>query len=112
MCSRHWSGGLFAFTVVAVFAAAAGTVRYAGCLQSINPGDATLVIEDMGPRGRIDLLEISYRNADIVRVSRNLERRTDIYRWPIGTFLVITGKRNSLGAIEAHRVEIPKVPPD
>ena len=73
----------------------------------------------MGPHGRINLVEISFRNADIVRVSRDpldaghwRERRTSIYRWPIGTFVVISGKRDSSGAIEARRVEIPKVPPD
>lgn len=123
-CRQHigWlgvGGGLFVLTVVTVFTAAAGTVRHAGLLQSINPWTTTLVIEEMGRHGRIDLVEISFQNAEVVRVSRNpvdpwhwRERHTDIYRWPIGTFVVITGKRNSSGAIEACRVEIPKVPPD
>lgn len=119
MCHRLSSGGLFVLTVIAVFTAAAGTVRHAGLLQSVNPRDTTLVIEEMGPHGSINLVEISFRNADIVRVSRDPldarhwhERRTSIYRWPIGTFVVITGKRDSSGAIDARRVEVPKVPPD
>jgi len=107
------------FLAVLLTAGASGIVRHAGLLQSINPSDMTLVIEETGPNGRIDLVEISIRNAEVVHVSRDpadpwrwRARRTNIYRWPVGTFLVVSGQAGTSGVVEALRVEIPKVPPD
>ena len=37
------------------------------------------------------------------------ERPTSIYRWPVGTYVVVIGRRIDQGSVEASRIEIPKV---
>jgi len=88
--------------------------RHAGHILSIRPSDGTLVIEELGANGVAQELEVNIHGAAVVRLWRDpqapwewLERRTSIYRWPVGTFVVVIGSTTKSGAIEAHRIEIP-----
>jgi hypothetical protein len=101
---------------VSIIASAEGPARYAGHIQSVRPADGTLVIEEVGADDVSDLLHVRIRGADVVRTWRDpsdprrwRERVTSIYRWPVGTFVVVTGRTTDSGSIEASRVEIPKI---
>lgn len=93
-----------------------GVARHTGSIQSVRPSDGTLSIEELGTDGVFDVLEIGIRKATVVRVWRDpadpwtwRERLTSIYRWPVGTFVVVIGRRIDRGSVEASRIEIPKV---
>lgn len=99
-------------------ASAAGdrVARHAGHIQSVRPSDGTLVIEELGANGVAELLEVGMHGAEVVRVWRDptkpwewRERPTSIYRWPVGTFVVVIGSTTGSGAVEARRIEIPWV---
>jgi hypothetical protein len=91
------------------------TARHAGRIQAVSPNTDVLVIEGYGSSQQSELLEVRIRRAEIVRVWRDAadpgawrQRATTIYRWPVGTFVVILGIEDESGVIEASRVEIPK----
>ena len=103
-------------TMLATLAEGDSVVRHAGRLQWVSPSDMVLVLEEAGPNGRGALLEVGFRNASIVHVSRDpadpwrwRDRPTSIFRWPIGTFLVVIGRAAASGTIDATRVEIPEI---
>ena len=105
--------------ILATLAEPESVVRHAGRLQSLRPSDGVLVIEEIGPSGRGELVEVRIQNASVVRVSRDpadpwrwREQSTNIYRWPIGTFVVVIARARPSGAIDAARVEIPDVGSD
>jgi hypothetical protein len=115
----HIVGSLLflALTSLDVVAGDGGMVRHAGSIQSIRPSDGTLIIEELGKDGRPEILEVSTRSARVVHVWRDpsdpwtwRERVTNIYRWPVGTFVVVVGRTIHGGSVEATRVEIPKIP--
>ena len=56
------------------------------------------------------------RRAKVVRIWRDpvdpwtwRERVTSVYRWPVGTFIVVIGCTIHAGSVEASRIEIPKI---
>ena len=98
---------------------AGGLVRHAGLLQSLDPAEGVLTIEEVGVNGTTDLLQVRIRGADVVRVWRDpaepwqwRERPTRIHRWPAGTFVVVVGTTAPSGVIDATRVELPKLAPE
>jgi hypothetical protein len=85
-------------------------------VQSIRPADGILAIEELGANNAPELLEVKIGGAQIVRVWRDpsdpslwRERPTNIYRWPVGTFVVVIGRATHPGRVQASRIEIPKV---
>lgn len=89
--------------------------RYTGRLQSFRPADGVLVVEKVGASGESDLIEVQTRGAEVARVWRDpakpwqwRERPTRVYRWPAGTFVVVIGRADRHGVIQASRIEIPK----
>lgn len=112
------AGTLFMVAAATSGAEAGGLVRHAGLLQSIDPAEGVLVIEEVGVNGTTDLLQVRMRSADVVRVWRDpaepwqwRERPTEIHRWPAGTFVVVIGTTAPSGVIDAARVELPRVAP-
>ena len=90
--------------------------RHAGQIQSVHPSDGTLIIEELGVNGVAQLVEVNIHGAAVVRIWRDpltpwewRERRTSIYRWPAGTYVVVIGSKSSSGAIDARRIEIPRI---
>src|SRR3990172_9368650 len=49
---------------------AGGLGRYTGRLQSFRPADGVLVVEEVGARGRSELVEVQTRGAEVARVWR------------------------------------------
>jgi hypothetical protein len=102
--------------VLAASASAEEAVQYTGHIQSVRPVDAMLLIEEVGADDGSDLLYVRIRGADVVRTWRDpgdprrwRERETSIYRWPVGTFVVVTGRATGRRSVQASRVEIPKI---
>ena len=92
------------------------SARHPGRILSVRPHTAMLVIEAYGSKERSGLLAVHIGDARVVRTWRDSadlgvrrERVTSIYRWPVGTFVIVIGSEVSMGSIEASRVEIPKV---
>ncbi len=90
--------------------------RHTGHIQSVRPSDGMLFIEELGTDGGSEVLAVSIREAKVVRIWRDpadpwtwRERATSIYRWPVGTFVVVTGRTIREGSVEASRIEIPKI---
>ena len=90
--------------------------RYAGHIVSVRPVDGTLMLDLLGEDDDAAPLEVSIRGADVVQTWRDpadlstwRSRETSIYRWPVGTFVLVTGRETDQGTIRASRVEIPKV---
>jgi hypothetical protein len=90
--------------------------KHAGYIQSVRPSDGTLLIEEVGRDGAASTLHVRMRNAAVVRLWRDpadpwvwRERATSIYRWPVGTFVVVIGRATPSGSIDANRIEIPKI---
>jgi hypothetical protein len=86
--------------------------RHAGRIQAVSPNTGVLLIEGYGSH---EVLVVRISGAEIVRIWRDAadpwtwrERATTIYRWPVGTFVMILGSEDESGVIEASRVEIPK----
>jgi len=78
-----------------------------------------LIIEELGRDGVSEVLEVRIQSAKVVRVWRDpvdpwtwRERATSIYRWPVGTFVVVIGRTIHEGSVEASRIEIPKITPE
>jgi hypothetical protein len=102
--------------VVLAVSASAEEAQYTGHIQSVRPVDAMLLIEEVGADDGSDLLYVRIRGADVVRTWRDpadprrwRERETSIYRWPVGTFVVVTGRATGRRSVQASRVEIPKI---
>jgi hypothetical protein len=120
--AARWALGIGACAGALVFPASvhpsSGTeavARRAGYIQSIHPADRTLVIQEVGGSWRSGGLQVRMGNAAVVRVWRDpadplawRERATSIYRWPVGTLVVVIGRATSSGPVEASRIEIPK----
>jgi hypothetical protein len=103
-------------TSLDVFAGDGGVARHTGSIQSVRPSDGILIIEELGTGGVSEVLEVGIREAKVVRIWRDpadpwtwRERLTSIYRWPVGTFVVVIGRRIDDGSVQASRIEIPKV---
>lgn len=113
----------FVHTVCAVLflalppvAAAAGgePARHTGHIQSVRPSDGMLFIEETGTDSQV--LKVWTRGATVVCLWRDpadpwtwREGPTSIYRWPVGTFVVVIGRRTDGGAVQASRIEIPRI---
>jgi hypothetical protein len=103
-------------TSLNVFAGDGGAARHTGNIQSVRASDGTLMIEELGTGGVSKVLDVGIRRATVVRIWRDpadpwtwRERLTSIYRWPVGTYVVVIGRRIDKGSVEASRIEIPKV---
>ena len=103
-------------TSLDVLAGDGGAARHTGNIQSVRPLDGTLIIEELGPGGVPEALDVRIRTATVVRIWRDpadpwtwRERLTSIYRWPVGTYVVVIGRTIDNGSVEATRIEIPKV---
>jgi hypothetical protein len=90
--------------------------QYAGHIVSVRPMDGTLMLDEVGEDDDAAPLEVRIRGADVVRTWRDpadpstwRSRETSIYRWPVGTFVLVTGRETDQGTIQASKVEIPKV---
>ena len=99
-----------------VLAGDGGAARHTGNIHSIRPSDGTLIIEELGTGGVSGVLDVGFRTATVVRIWRDpadpwtwRERLTSIYRWPVGTYVVVIGRRIDNGSVDASRIEIPKV---
>ena len=110
---------VLAFALV-VFAAGnnaeAEEARHAGRLQHYSPADGLLVIEELGVSGDPGLLQVRIRDAVVVHLRRDpadpfewRETRTQLQRWPTGTFIVVIGRDEGRGTVTASRVEIPEM---
>jgi len=106
------------FLALPPIAAAAGgePARHTGHIQSVRPSDGMLFIEEPGTDGVSQVLKVWTRSAKVVRLWRDPadpwtwhEGLTSIYRWPVGTFVVVIGRRIDEGSVEASRIEIPKI---
>jgi hypothetical protein len=82
----------------------------------VHPANRTLVIQEVGGSGDTRGLEVRMDNAHVVRVWRDpaepwawQQRATSIYRWPVGTLVVVIGRATPSGPVEASRIEIPKI---
>ena len=103
-------------TALDVLAADGGAARHTGNIHSVRPSDGTLIIEELGSGGVSQVLDVGIRAAIVVRIWRDptdpwtwRERLTSIYRWPVGTYVVVIGRKIDKGSVEASRIEIPKV---
>ena len=72
--------------------------------------------EEFGTGGVSEVLDVGIRTATVVRIWRDpaepwtwREHLTSIYRWPVGTYVVVIGRRIDNGSVDASRIEIPKV---
>ena len=88
--------------------------RHTGHIQSVRPSDGMLFIEETGMDSQV--LKVWTRDATVVRLWRDpadpwtwREGLTSIYRWPVGTFVVVIGRRTDGGAVQASRIEIPRI---
>lgn len=106
------------FLALPPIAAAAGgePARHTGHIQSVRPSDGMLFIEEPGGNGVSRVLKVCTRSATVVRLWRDpadpwtwRQDLTSIYRWPVGTFVVVIGRRIDEGSVEASRIEIPKI---
>ena len=107
---------LFLLVTPSMSSPGGGVARHTGNIHSVRPSDGTLIIEELGSGGVSEVLEVGIRAAKVVRIWRDpadpwtwRERLTSIYRWPVGTFVVVIGRRIDGGSVEASRIEIPKV---
>ena len=98
---------------------AGGLVRHAGRLQSMDPAEGVLMIEEVGVIGTTDLLQVRIRRADVVRVWRDPAepwqwrgRPTRIHPRPARPLVGVIGATAPSGVIDATRVELPKVAPE
>jgi len=119
-CASLWrTSAIGALVVLLLGSVATGQgrrARHAGYIQSVRPADRTLVIEEVGRDGMAATLHVQMRNAEVIRLWRDQahpwvwrERPTSIYRWPVGTFVVVIGRATDADTIEASRIEIPKI---
>lgn len=106
-------------TSLDALAGGGGVARHAGHIHSVRPSDGMLFIEELGRDGVSEVLEVRIQSAKVVRVWRDpvdpwtwRERATSIYRWPVGTFVVVIGRTIHEGSVEASRIEIPKITPE
>jgi hypothetical protein len=60
-------------------------------------------------------LQVDVRHAQVVNVSRDpsrpwewRERSAEIFRFPVGTFIVVIGVDQASGVVRAYRLEVPK----
>jgi hypothetical protein len=72
-------------------------------------------VEDASDERSDKLVSVKFRDAEIVRVRRDVarpaewqERPTRLHRWPVGTFVVIIGYVEPSGVVRADRIEIPR----
>jgi hypothetical protein len=98
---------------------AGGPKRYSGRLHSLSPAKGLLVIEESAKDGRTEVVEIQIRRANVVRIQRDptrpwewRERPTALHRWAAGTFIVVIGRPDNMGVVDAERIEIPAVERD
>ena len=95
---------------------ARGLERHAGRLHSLSPAHGLLLIEESGVNGRTEFVQIEIRDAEVVHIWRDpvrpwewRERRTKVYRWSAGTFVVVIGRPHPSGVIDADRIEFHDV---
>lgn len=118
---RRVSAGAYAAALVLTMAIAAGVEaddpeRHSGILHSLSPAHGLLVIEETGANGQTQLVETQIRGAAVVRISRDpahpwegREQPTQLHRWAAGTFVVVIGRSDRSGLVNAQRVEIPAI---
>ena len=92
--------------VIILAAIAVMGVMCAVAFVGFSPLDIFCWLELICPRGDARVVR-TWRDSADLGVKR--ERVTSIYRWPVGTFVIVIGSEGSMGSIEASRVEIPKV---
>ena len=115
------NGAVCVFLLVLLVRGKAGAderaiTRRTGWIQSVRPHDVLLMLEQYGSKRKSELLRVRINRAEIVRIWRDpadpwfwRERGTSIYRWPVGTFVMVIGSDLDSGSFEASRVEIPKL---
>jgi len=88
--------------------------RYAGRVLSVDPARGLMLIEESGPAGRWQQIQVRVRNARVVRLSREAARPAEWREEPArldgvttGTFVVVIGSPEASGMVEASRVEFP-----
>ena len=95
---------------------AGGLERHAGRLHSLDPAHGLLLIEESGVNGRTEFVQIEIRDAEVVHIWRDpvrpwewRERQTKVHRWSAGTFVVVIGRPDASGVIDADRIEFSDV---
>lgn len=89
-------------------------VYHSGRVHSMIPYQRLLVVEELGARGTARLLLVHVGDADVVRLARDPDRPwewrktpTRLRRLPVGTFVVIIGRKRAPRVLEAERIEVP-----
>ena len=88
----------------------------AECVAFSRPAHGLLLIEESGVNGRTEFVQIEIRDAEVVHIWRDpvrpwewRERQTKVHRWSAGTFVVVIGRPDASGVIDADRIEFPDV---
>jgi hypothetical protein len=89
--------------------------RLSGRVDSIVPTRGVVFLADTDHERPDVLVPVMFRDARVVRISRRPRqpwewqtRGTRLHRWPAGTFVVVSGRRDASGVVWADRIEIPK----
>jgi hypothetical protein len=92
---------------------AADLMRTSGRLQSLDPANGTMSLQEIGVNGTVAIHSVRFREAIVVIASRSHARPgewheapTHVLRWPAGTFMTAVGVRRAR-TFDAYRIEIP-----
>ena len=115
MVKRGLALGGLAIPVLLCGSVALAEERYTARVQSVVPSEGVLLVEEPAAQEGPVVRRVHVAGAEVVRIRRHperpaqwVERRTEVHRLPVTTYVIVSGTRLPNGVFKASRIEVPR----